>query len=261
MERFKFASLQLSVRTGDEEANRTRAIELVDQACADGASIVSLPEIFTSAFEYDYMKRIAKPIPNRITDALAERATRYGCVVVAGSIPELHDGKVYNTAVVISPNGSILGTYRKSHLFPLMDEDKHLAPGNGLGLFDTPLGRIGVMICYDVRFPELARRLVLDGARFIVMPAQFPKPRLDHWLTLTRARAIENQVFLAAVNRTGDYGRSSFFGHSVVYDPWGEILSELGEEEGIGTAWIDLSLVDTVREKLPCFPMRREDLY
>ncbi len=261
MDRFTFACIQLSVRSGDEESNLERAVSLLDRACGEGAGMAALPEMFTTAFDYPYMTRIAKPIPNRIIDTLAERAARNRCVVIAGSIPEARGGRVYNTAAVILPDGSMAGVYRKAHLFPLMEEDAFLTPGDGIGVFDTPLGRIGVMICYDVRFPELARRLALEGARFIVMPAQFPKPRLEHWETLTRARAIENQVFFAAVNRTGAFGSSSFFGNSVVYDPWGETLCRLGEEEGVGFCEIDLPLVDAVREKLPCFPMRRPDLY
>jgi predicted amidohydrolase len=147
------------------------------------------------------------------------------------------------------------------HLFRLMAEEKYLAPGEAATLADTPWGKIGMAICYDLRFPELFRRYALGGAQLILVPAEWPHPRRAHWQTLLRARAIENQCFVAACNRVGTTGNSTFFGASAVIDPWGETLIEGGEAEMILTVTIDLALVDSVRRRIPVFEDRRPELY
>lgn len=261
MNKYIFAALQRDVLYRDEEANLRRALSAIDQACERNAKLLCLPEMFTTPFDYPYIKETAKPIPNKITDSFSEKASSRGVYILSGSVPELCGGNIYNTALLFGPTGEIIAKYRKAHLFSLMEEDVHLSPGTDLGIVDTELGRIGIIICYDVRFPELSRRLALDGAQLILMPAQFPYPRLDHWLVLTKARAVENQVFFAAVNRSGTQGTVKFFGHSVVYNPWGEPLAQAGEGEETIYTEIDLSEIERVRAKLPCFPQRNETLY
>ena len=142
-----------------------------------------------------------------------------------------------------------------------MDEEKHLQSGDKLGLLNVSGTDAGMMICYDIRFPELARKLAINGAKMLFVPAQWPNPRLHHWRTLLMARAIENQMFVIACNRCGTSGTSTFFGHSLIIDPWGEIIAEAGEEESIIRAEIDLALVDTIRSKIPVFEDRRPQLY
>jgi omega-amidase len=153
------------------------------------------------------------------------------------------------------------------HLFTLFGEEKHVQAGEGLITADTELGRIGCSVCYDLRFPELFRKCALDGAEVQVLPAAFPHPRLVHWRTLVQARAIENQSYFIATNQCGieshgtTVGEVHYFGHSMVVDPWGEILLEAGEEEGVYLTDIDISLVAKVREHLTALNDRKPELY
>ena len=151
-------------------------------------------------------------------------------LVIVGSMPEPHGDKVFNTAYVVD-NGRWPGIYRKLHLFSLLGEDKAFDSGDSWLLAETSIGKIGVIICYDLRFPELSRRLALEGAQVICVPAQWPKPRQEHWRTLLRARAIENQLFVVASNACGLIGKLDFFGMSMIIDPKGEVLAEAGEAE------------------------------
>jgi predicted amidohydrolase len=142
-----------------------------------------------------------------------------------------------------------------------MQEEQYLAPGQAATLLDLPWGKTGLIICYDLRFPELIRHYALQGARLILIPAEWPHPRREHWRTLLRARAIENQCFVAACNRVGQSKGAAFFGASTVVDPWGEPLIEGGETEALLTVTIDLAQVDVVRQRIPVFADRRPELY
>jgi predicted amidohydrolase len=174
---------------------------------------------------------------------------------------EARAGRFYNCFALYGPDGVLCGAYRKVHLFRLMDEEKYLAPGEECVNLDLPWGRTGLAICYDLRFPELFRTYALAGARLMLIPAEWPHPRREHWRTLLRARAIENQCFVAACNRIGATGASTFFGASTVIDPWGETLVEAGEIETLLTVTIDTDLVESVRRRIPVFEDRRADLY
>jgi len=256
----KIALIQIDVIPGDSEGNLNRAIEAlldlpgeVDMAC--------LPEMFTTGFDYELIKKDATSLDGPIIEALSTAARKKDLWLVGGSIPEKRIDGIYNTAVLIDSDGEIDGAYRKTHLFPLMGEDEVLLPGNDLPVFDTPFGTIGIQICYDLRFPEVTRALAEAGATIIIQPAQFPYPRLDHWQTLTRSRAIENQIYFAAVNRCGVDDVGHFFGHSVLLDPWGVPVVEAGEEANILIGEIDSAEVDSVRKKIPCWESRRRDIY
>ena len=142
-----------------------------------------------------------------------------------------------------------------------MNEEKHLVAGNHVGQFELEGVQAGMMICYDIRFPELTRKLALGGAKVLFIPAEWPHPRLHHWRTLLMARAIENQMYIVACNRVGVSEGTEFFGHSIIIDPWGEIIAEGSEDEMIITAELDLGLVDQVRQRIPVFEDRRPQLY
>ena len=181
---------------------------------------------------------------------------------LGGSILELGaDGKIYNCFALYNPDGKLAGVYRKIHLFRLMAEEQFLAPGPEAVTVDLPWGRVGLAICYDLRFPELFRRYALAGAKLILLPAEWPHPRRTHWRTLLRARAIENQMFVAGCNRVGSSKGSDFFGASALIDPWGEALIEGGEQETLLTLTVDLDQVDAVRKRIPIFEDRRPGLY
>jgi predicted amidohydrolase len=168
---------------------------------------------------------------------------------------------VGNTAVLFDKQGELLARYSKVHLFRLMDEDRYLTAGADLALAPSPWGPLGLAICYDLRFPEMFRRYALGGARILLLPSEWPHPRLAHWQTLLRARAIENQTFVVACNRVGLAKGTEFFGHSCVIDPWGETIIEGGESEMLLSTHIDTRRVDAVRAEIPILDDRRPDLY
>jgi len=167
---------------------------------------------------------------------------------------------VYNTLVWYSPEGELAGSYRKVHLFSPTREDEFFIAGDEVKTVRTGEATTGGLLCFDIRFPEIARRLVLEGAQILYVAAQFPHPRAEHWEILLRARAIENQVWVVAANRVGKSGELEYFGKSMIIDPWGEIVAAEDEErEAVVTERIDLDKVDRVREMIPC--RRRSDLY
>lgn len=252
--------IQFDVKIRDVQGNLSRALEALD-ALAPDTDLAVLPEMFTTGFDYDCINREAEPLEGPVVEALSQAARKKDLWLVGGSIPERDGDCIYNTAVLLDSDGEVEGFYRKAHLFPLMGEDAHLCPGGALPVFKTPFGTLGIQICYDLRFPEVTRAMALEGATLIIQPSQFPYPRLDHWKILTRARALENQVYFASVNRCGKDESGHYFGHSVLVDPWGNPVVEGGEEEVTLVGEADFDLVDRVRNKIPCFKSRRTDLY
>lgn len=261
MSRFTLSLAQMDVAHGDPEANVVAAAALIEEAARRGSDLVLLPELWDSGFALNRAAALASRPGEGLFARVADLARRHR-LYIAGSMLEAGDvGRCYNCAAVFSPAGELLARYRKAHLIGLMGEDRWLTPGDALVTLDLPWGRAGLAICYDLRFPELFRRLTLDGARLILLPASWPLPRRMHWRALTRARAIENQLFLAACNRVGQDGEYRFFGASALIDPWGERLVEAGETPALLTVAVDLSQVDAVRDRLPALRDRRPDLY
>ena len=208
--------------------------------------------MFATGFAFPYVNKIAKDYFNDLAAFILNLAFKTGAYVVGGSIPELRDNDLYNTCIVASPERKVIGYYRKIHPFSMTEEIKYFKGGDTISIIDTPLAKIGINICYDIRFPEIARKMAVEGAQVIIVPAQFPHPREHHWTTLIKSRAIENQVFTIGVNRIG--GRNpEYFGHSIVVDPYGETVEELDDKEDILIAEIDLK--DRYREKVhACSP-------
>ncbi|AGA57927.1 MAG: carbon-nitrogen family hydrolase [Thermobacillus sp.] len=259
--KMRISLVQMHVDAGSPEANFGRAAERMEQAAADKPDLIVLPEMWNTGYALEVIGTIADPAGERTKAFASDFSRRHGVNVIAGSIAERREDGVYNTIRIFGRDGEPAGEYDKIHLFRLMDEEKHLRPGQRIGLAEIDGVRAGVMICYDIRFPELARTLALAGARLLVVPAEWPHPRLEHWRTLLRARAIENQMYVAACNRVGSSNGTDFSGHSMIIDPWGEIVAEAGEEETILTAEIDLELVEDVRRRIPVFEDRRPALY
>jgi omega-amidase len=256
----RVALIQMEIALGRPEENRACAAALVREA-ADGADLVMLPEMWTTGYA---LKRLAGNLADRdgeptgaFLSALAEECGVY----LAGSAANEREGKVYNTATIYGPDGAKVAEYSKIHLVPMMEEDLYLAPGDQLTLADVGGVKAGLAICYDLRFPEQFRTLALGGAQMMLLPAEWPMQRLHHWRTLLQARAIENQCFMLACNRVGSDGNNQFPGHSMVVDPWGNILAEGGEGEEIIRATLDLSQVADIRFRIPVFRDRRPDLY
>jgi len=263
---WRVALCQMDVRLGDPEANRLEAGRRLSQARAAGATVAVLPELWTTAYALDRLDDLAEPPAGPTFTWLRDQARTLGIHLVAGSIAERREGRVYNTAHVIDREGRLLASYDKVHLFRLMEEEKYLAPGAGPALFRLGGVPCGLEICYDLRFPELARTLALAGAQVIFIPAEWPEPRLHHWRSLLIARAVENQAFIIGVNRVGqkdpsDPNTDRFFGHSLVVDPWGEVLAEGGDEPAVVLADLDLDVAPRVRSRIPVFSDRRPSAY
>lgn len=256
--KIRAAAVQFTIRLGDVDAN-VECVRTALRRCADmGANLAVLPEMWSSGFSYRDLNRLAGRSAI-LVDELLDLSKELKLVIV-GSLPEPHGEKVFNTAHVID-NGVVAGSYRKLHLFSLLGEDKAFDSGDSWLLADTTIGAVGVIICYDLRFPELSRRLALEGARIICVPAQWPRPRQEHWRTLLRARAIENQLFVVSSNTCGQVGKLDFFGMSMIVDPKGDILAEGGGEEALISADLDMEMMLDWRGQIPCFRDRRPELY
>lgn len=250
---------QFDVLLGDVDANVETAIAGIDRLCATGVRLVVLPELWSCGFDGPGMAAHADRTPE-ILDRLSEMARRSG-TVITGSLPEKAGSAIYNTLYVVDADGRMAGHYRKIHLFSLMDEGQSFSPGECAATCDTACGRLGLMVCYDLRFPELCRVLAVNDAEIVVVPAQWPSARITHWETLLSARAIENQVFVIGTNRCGEDPDLSFSGHSRIISPFGEILADAGEKEGAASAVIDLAEIDACRSRFSTIAERIPDAY
>lgn len=253
------AAIQFTVATGDIDANLAHVSDALARVAGQGAQVAVLPEMWSTGFAYRTLNELALRT-DAVVAELRELSARHNLVIV-GSQPEpAGDDRVFNTIHVID-RGRIVAAYRKLHLFSLLGEDKAFKGGESWCLAETSLGRVGVIICYDLRFPELSRRLALEGADMICVPAQWPKPRQEHWRTLLRARAIENQVPVVAANACGPIGKLEFFGMSMVIDHCGEVLADAGETPGEVLATLDPQAMAAWRAQIPCFADRRPEVY
>ena len=258
MSSIQAAAIQFNVKQGDVDANLAYIREALARVAAQGANLALLPEMWSSGFSYKNLNELALRTQG-IVDELLELSARHKLVII-GSMPEPNGAKVFNAVHVID-NGSLVGVYRKMHLFSLLGEERAFSGGDSWLLAETSIGTVGVIICYDLRFPELSRRLAVEGAQVICVPAQWPKPRQEHWRTLLRARAMENQLFIVACNACGIIGKLDFFGMSMIIDAKGEVLAEAGEREGEVVASLDMQAMTDWRAQIPCFNDRKPDCY
>ena len=270
MRSIKAALVQMQV-TEEKERNLRAATEAVRRAADAGAQIVCLPEMFVCPYERRAFLTAREARGGRIWSALAQMAAESRVVLIGGSFPETADGRLYNTCFVFDAAGREIARHRKVHLFDIdvrggqrFRESETFSPGEDLTVFETPFGRVGVEICFDIRFTELTQLLALQGARMVFVPASFNMttgPR--HWQLLFRARALDAQLYLLGCAAARD-ARQSYvsYGHSLVTTPWGEVLAELGSASGMLLETIDLAAVDEVRAQIPVMGgARRDDLY
>ncbi|TKH36068.1 carbon-nitrogen hydrolase [Paenibacillus polymyxa] len=262
---FGVALIQAHIEIGNPPENHSHIRSLMEQAvkAEQKPDLIVLPEMWNTGYALDRVHELADEEGTETRAWIAAFAATHQVNVVAGSIAEKKsDGHVYNTMLVFDRTGKEIASYSKIHLFRLMDEEKYLQPGEEKVVFSLDGGiQAGASICYDIRFPELARSLALSGANLLIVPAEWPHPRLHHWRTLLTARAIENQMYVIACNRVGRSGDTDFFGHSLIIDPWGEMIAEGGEQEEILTGSIESALVQDVRGRIPVFEDRRPLLY
>ncbi|MET7286680.1 carbon-nitrogen family hydrolase [Streptomyces sp. NPDC005573] len=261
--------IQIAVDEGESVAERRlRAAALVREQA--GSDLVVLPELWTTgAFAYDLFGSEAEPLRGPTYEAMAKAATDAGVWLHAGSIPERDpDGSLYNTSLLFSPSGEAVASYRKIHRFGFdRGEAVLMGAGSDLVTLRLPETTLGVTTCYDLRFPELFRALVDAGAETLVISAGWPECRRAHWTLLARARAVENQAFVLACGTAGTHAGVPQAGHSIVVDPWGEVLAEAGPGEQVLTVDIDPAKVAETREQFPALkdrmlglePPRRQD--
>lgn len=256
----KIGCIQFKVANGDVEANYARVEQLIREAYDKGAELVVLPEMWNSSYALKKLEELADVNGERTKAFLSNLAKELHIHIVGGSVSTKKDDRFYNTMLTFNNEGEQVGEYDKAHLFRLMDEHLYLAAGEGQNNFKLgDLDAAGV-ICYDIRFPEWLRLHALNGAKVIFVSAQWPTPRIDHWKILLQARAIENQCFIVAINRTS-HKTANFNGQSMVIEPWGEILWTGNETEELAVVDVDFDKVDEVRTRIPVYDDRRPELY
>ncbi|OPA72873.1 carbon-nitrogen hydrolase [Paenibacillus selenitireducens] len=262
-QKWNVSLIQMDVTIGQPEKNYIRVEQLLHEAiqAATKPDLIILPEMWNTGYALEQIHALADEQGERTKSLLSAFSQTNQVNIIGGSIAERRGDQIYNTMYAFDRTGTVVAEYSKIHLFRLMDEEKYLTEGDRIGSLNIDGTQAGMMICYDIRFPELARKLALSGAKILFVPAEWPHPRLHHWRTLLTARAIENQMYVVACNRVGTSGTTAFFGHSMVIDPWGEIVSEGAEDEAILTASIDLALVSEVRGRIPVFEDRRPEHY
>ena len=255
----------------DKGENVRKACAFIDEAAERGAKLICFPEVMNLIGRNVGEGGGREPIPGYTTERLCEKAKEHGVYIQGGSVTEALEGekRSANTSVLISPQGTILASYRKMHMFditladgtPFRESDR-VKPGDAVVTAETELGVFGLSVCYDVRFPELYRLMALRGAQVIFVPASFTMPTgKDHWEVLLRARAIENGCYIVAAGQIGTKPAYAAYGNSLVADPWGTVVARARDEEGLVFAEIDLDYLERVRRQIPSLENRRTDCY
>ena len=252
------ASIQMSVVEGDKSETIDRAIENVRRA--RGADLIDLPELWNIGFmSFDRYLPESEDKNGPTLTTFRELAKEVKAYVHTGSFVERDGDKYYNSSYLISPKGEIIANYRKLHLFGYNSKETQiLTRGNDVVVAKTPLGNFGLATCYDLRFPELFRRMVEKEAEIFLVCSAWPYPRLEHWIMLNRVRALENQCFLVSANSVGLDMGAKFVGHSMIVNPWGVILASGGDDEVILRSELDLNEVNEARERFPVLTDRLE---
>jgi len=260
-QKLKIGIAQLELTDKDWRSNLDRVENAIDIFSKQKPDFVIFPELWPSAMQLKSCQQQAAINRDTILPRLQILSKEKNLWIHCGSMLIADQGKCYNQAVLINPAGEYALVYRKMHLFGLMGEDQYLGAGNELPVCDTPFAKVATGICYDLRFPELFRYYALQGAQIIFLPSEWPHPRLYHWRELIIARAIENQVYMVSCNRVGKSEKYEFFGHSMIVDPWGEIIYEAPESEILKIVEIDLARVSEARAKLNTLADVRPEIF
>jgi predicted amidohydrolase len=252
--------VQFDTRLGDIEVNLKSALDGIAGLAAQGADLAVLPELWPCGFDNRHLAAHAAQTP-RVLGIISAQAAEHS-MVIAGSVPEAGPDGICNTLVVMDRDGREAGRYRKIHLFSAGGEERFFAKGKAWAVCDTAAGKLGLMICYDLRFPELCRVLALNGAACVIVPAQWPEARIDHWNALLKARAIENQLFVVGANRCGHDPSLAYGGGSQVVSPTGEVLAlARADAPQVILADLDRAVMENFRKRIPCLQERAPESY
>lgn len=269
MGKFNVALLQTKVYE-DKEKNINNALKLIERVSGEGADIAIFPEMFSCPYDNSLFREYAEEEGGYTFEKISNAAKESAIYIVAGSIPELEGNNIYNTSYVFDRKGKKIGKHRKMHLFDIdveggqyFKESDVLTPGRDVTVFDTEFCKIGLGVCYDIRFPELGRLMVLEGAQVIIYPGAFNMTTGPaHWELNFRGRALDNQVYTIGVAPARDMEASYHsYGNSMVVSPWGQVIKRMDEKEGYVIQEIDLNYVKKVRNELPLLKHLRNDLY
>lgn len=257
----KLALLQMDIAFGDPEANYKKAEKWIETACEKDPDVIVLPELWTTGYDLEHLDTHADEEGQRTKAFFSALAKKHHVNIIGGSIAVKKEVGIFNSLLVFNRQGEFVKDYSKVHLFRLMREEQFLTAGHLDGLFEVENLSAAGFICYDIRFPEWIRAHVLKGAGLIVVPAEWPTPRIQHWRHLLISRAIENQSFVVACNRVGHDPDNEFGGHSLVISPWGDVLAEADDTEQLLFAEIEPDMLDDIRGRIPVFEDRRPRLY
>ena len=270
MEKIKIAAIQMS--TVEDKMENVRTVKTYLEKIKDeNPDFVILPEMFCCPYQTENFPIYAEKEGEPVWQQLSGYAKQYGIYLIGGSMPEKDaEGNVYNTSYIFDREGKQIGKHRKVHLFDIdvkggqtFKESDTLTAGDSDTVFDTEFGKIGVMLCFDIRFPELSRMMVNDGAKVIFVPAAFNMTTGPaHWELSFRTRALDNQIYMVGCAPARDVSAGYIsWGHSIVTDPWGRVIDMLDEKKGILLAELDMDYEEQVREELPLLKSRRKDMY
>ncbi len=235
-------------------------LAMVNKSAIENTDFLILPEMFTTPYELEYFELYKQTKSDKVIKFLTNLAVKYSVYVIGGSIPYFEDDKIYNTAFIFNRKGQIVSQYNKIHLFEItypngthFREADTLTKGSEIVTFDTEFGIMGVMICFDIRFPLLANKLMEKGAKVIFVPAAFNTYTGPlHWRTTFRARSIDNQLFMVGCSPSNNsFGNYDVYGHSIIVNPYGEVLKELSSKEKVFTLDLDLNQIETARKRIP----------
>lgn len=270
MEKIKIAAIQMST-VADKMENVRTVKTYLEKIKDENPDFVILPEMFCCPYQTENFPIYAEKEGGPVWQQLSGYAKQYGIYLIGGSMPEKDaEGNVYNTSYIFDREGKQIGKHRKVHLFDIdvkggqtFKESDTLTAGDSDTVFDTEFGKMGVMLCFDIRFPELSRMMVNDGARIVFVPAAFNMTTGPaHWELSFRTRALDNQIYMVGCAPARDVSAGYIsWGHSIVTDPWGKVIDMLDEKKGILLAELDMDYEEQVREELPLLKSRRKDMY
>lgn len=258
----KISCIQMEVKLALPEENFRDAEVLIRDAAKEKPDVIVLPELWdVGFFPKDTLHEVSDRNCERVTAKMSALAKELGINIVAGSVADLRGQQVFNTACVFDRQGNLVAQYDKTHLFSPMGEHNYFTPGDHICRFQLDGHDCGIIICYDIRFPELTRALTVQGLELLFVVSEWPDIRIPHLQVLTKARAIENQMYLACCNACGKAGKTQYGGHSAIISPWGEVLAQAGAAQETITAACDFTVTEQIRQSMHIFADRRPELY